>query len=135
MMKRLVGLLFAIAAGYIGICATRSLPPGDADRGRDLFRTLNCVACHSIAGEGGKSAPDLGRGVERGFSPYIMAGLLWNHAPVMWAAMDAKGVAKPELSEQQAADLFVYFFAARYFEQPGDARRGEQVFREKRCVE
>jgi cytochrome c2 len=53
----------------------------------------------------------------------------------MWAAMDAKGVAKPELSEQQAADLFVYFFAARYFEQPGDARRGEQVFRAKRCVE
>ena len=64
-----------------------------------------------------------------------MAGLLWNHAPVMWAAMDARGVARPELSEQQAADLFVYFFAARYFEQPGDARRGERVFRAKRCVE
>jgi mono/diheme cytochrome c family protein len=77
----------------------------------------------------------LGRGVERGFSPYIMAGLLWNHAPVMWAAMDTKGLARPELSEQQAADLFVFFFAARYFEQPGDARRGERVFRVKRCVE
>jgi len=93
------------------------------------------VACHSVAGEGGKSAPDLGLGAERGFSPYSMAGLLWNHAPVMWAAMDAKGVVRPELSEQQAADLFVYFFAARYFEQPGDARRGERVFRAKRCVE
>ena len=41
----------------------------------------------------------------------------------------------PELSEQQAADLFVYFFAARYFEQPGDAKRGQRVFLGKRCGE
>jgi mono/diheme cytochrome c family protein len=135
MMKRLSGLIFVIATGYTGICATRSLLPGNADRGKDLFRTLNCGVCHSIGGEGGKSAPDLGRGVERGFSPYVLAGLLWNHAPVMWAAMERQGVAKPELSEQQAADLFVYFFAARYFEQLGDARRGERVFLAKRCVE
>ena len=135
MMKRLAGLLFGIATGCAGICATRSLLPGDADRGKDLFRTENCSVCHSINGVGGKSAPDLGQGVERGFSPYVLTGLLWNHAPVMWAAMEKNGIAKPELSEQQAADLFVYFFAARYFEQPGDARRGERVFLAKRCVE
>ena len=131
MMKSLSGLLFAIATGCTGSCATRSLLPGDADRGRDVFRTLNCGACHSINVEGGKSAPDLGRGVERGFSPYVMAGLLWNHAPVMWAAMERKGISRPELSEQQAADLFVFFFAARYFEQPGDTKRGERVFHAK----
>ena len=135
MVHRLSGLLFVIAAGSTGICATRSLVSGDADRGKDLFRTLNCSVCHSIDGEGGKSAPDLGQGGERGFSPYVMAGLLWNHAPVMWAAMERKGIARPELSEQQAADLFVYFFAARYFEKSGNARRGEQVFVGKRCVQ
>jgi len=101
----------------------------------DVLRTRNCDVCHSINGQGGRIAPDLGRGVERGFSPYVMAGLLWNHAPVMWAAMEKTGVAKPELSEQQAADLFVYFFAARYFEQPGDIRRGKRVFLVKRCGE
>jgi len=53
----------------------------------------------------------------------------------MWAAMEKKGVVRPELSEQQAADLFVYFFAARYFEQPGDSKRGQGVFLGKRCVE
>jgi cytochrome c2 len=53
----------------------------------------------------------------------------------LWAAREKKGVAKPELSDQQAADLFVYFFAARYFEQPGDARRGARVFIAKRCAE
>jgi mono/diheme cytochrome c family protein len=134
MMNQLSGLLFVIATGCTGICATRNLLPGDADRGKDVFRTQDCVVCHSINGEGGKSAPDLGQGVDRGFSPYVLVGLLWNHAPLMWAAMEGKGIAKPELSEQQAADLFVYFFAARYFEQPGDARRGERVFLTKRCV-
>src|ERR1039458_4794179 len=135
MMTRLLGLLFVIAAGHTGFCATRSLLPGDADRGKDLFRTQDCIVCHSVNGEGEKSAPDLGQGVDRGFSPYVLAGLLWNHAPLMWAAMEKKGVAKPELSDQQAADLFVYFFAARYFEQPGDARRGARVFLAKRCAE
>jgi len=133
-MKRLSDLFFVAATGFTGVCATRSLLPGDADRGKEVFRTQNCVVCHSINGEGGRSAPDFG-GVERGFSPYVMAGLLWNHAPVMWAAMERKGVAKPELSEQQAADLFVYFFAARYFERPGDINRGKRVFLVKRCVE
>ncbi len=134
-MKRLSGMLFVAATGITGICATRSLLPGDADRGKHVFRTASCDVCHSIDGEGGRIAPDLGQGVERGFSPYVMAGLLWNHAPVMWAAMERKGVARPELSEQQAADLFAYFFAARYFEQPGDIKRGKQVFLVKRCVE
>ena len=133
-MKRPSAVLIVVATVYPGICATRSLLPGDADRGKNVFRTQNCVVCHSINGEGEKSAPDLGQGAERGFSPYVLAGLLWNHAPLMWAAMVKKGVAKPELSDQQAADLFVYFFAARYFEQPGDARRGARVFLEKRCA-
>jgi cytochrome c2 len=135
MMKRLAGLLLMAAAGSNAICATRSLLPGDADRGKDVFRTESCEMCHSINGEGGKIAPDLGQGVERGFSPYVMAGLLWNHAPAMWASMEREGVTKFELSEQQAADLFVYFFAARYFELPGDIKRGRRVFLAKRCGE
>jgi mono/diheme cytochrome c family protein len=135
MVKRFPGIVFLIATAHTGVCATTSLLPGDADRGKDLFRTQNCIVCHSIDGEGEKSAPDLGQGVERGFSPYVLAGLLWSHAPLMWAAMDKKGVAKPQLTDQQAADLFVYFFAARYFEQPGDPRRGARVFLAKRCAQ
>jgi mono/diheme cytochrome c family protein len=134
-MKRPSAVLIVVATVYPGICATRSLLPGDADRGKDVFRTQNCVVCHSINGVGEKSAPELGQGAERGFSPYVLAALLWNHTPLMWAAMEKRGVAKPELSDQEAADLFVYFFAARYFEQPGDARRGARVFLAKRCAE
>src|ERR1035437_4424000 len=77
--KRISGLLlvFVIANGHTVTCATRGLLPGDADRGRDVFRTENCSVCHSINGKGGKRAPDLGQGVERDFSPYVLAGRLW----------------------------------------------------------
>lgn len=135
MMHWLSGPLLVAATGIAGICATRSLPPGDADRGREVLRARNCDVCHGIDGAGGSVAPDLGRGVGRGFSPYVLAGRLWNHAPVMWAAVHEKGVAQPELSEREAADLFVYFFAARYFEQPGVVQRGKRVFLAKRCAE
>jgi len=86
-----------------------------------------------VNGTGGNAAPDLGRDRARGFSPYEMATLMWNHAPKMWGAMAKQSVPRPVLDEQQAADLFVFFFAANYFEQPGDGKRGRQVFAAQRC--
>jgi mono/diheme cytochrome c family protein len=132
---RISPLLLLFAAGYPGTCATRSLLLGDAERGSALFRSLNCIVCHSVNGAGGKSAPGLWRDQDRSFSPYEMTGILWNHAPAMWAAMERQGVAKPELNEQQAADLFVYFFATRLFEAPGNGKRGRRVFLDRRCGE
>ena len=60
MMKLLPGVLRAVAAAQTVICATRRLLPGGADRGKDVFGTQGRVVCHSIDGEGGKTAPDLG---------------------------------------------------------------------------
>src|SRR5512138_1016800 len=114
--------------------ATRSLPAGDARRGRELFRSHQCIACHSANGEGGTSAPDLSGAVRRGFSPYQLAALLWNHAPRMWSALKSKGIVFPELSEQDGADLFVYFYSARFFDASGNAGRGEDLFRWKQCA-
>ena len=131
--KTLSILLLSFAGGHTGTAATRPLLSGDADRGLAVFQTRGCVGCHSIHGKGGNAAPDLGGGADRGLSPNVLAGLLWNNAPPMWAAMEKSGVARPELSEQDAADLFVYFFESRYFEQPGDPKRGRQVFALKRC--
>ncbi len=133
MRKLVLGLLFAVAASHAGAPGSRALLPGDADRGLAVFRTRGCVSCHSMHGQGGNGAPDLAEGADRGLSPYVLAGLIWNHAPAMWAAMDRAGIARPELSEQDAADLFAYFFASRYFEQPGDPKRGRQAFVQKGC--
>ena len=132
---RISRLLLVFAACCSGTCATWSLLLGDAERGKALFQSLNCIVCHSVNGVGGKSAPNLWRGEGRSFSPYQMAGILWNHAPAMWDAMPRQGIVRPELNEQQAADLFVYFFATRLFEAPGNGKRGRRAFLGKRCGE
>jgi len=43
----------------------------------------------------------------------------------MWAAMQQKGIRAGDLNDQAAADLFAYFYSARFFEMPGDAGRGK----------
>ncbi len=107
--------------------------PGDARKGAEIFSSQRCVVCHSVNGEGGHSAPDLGKRTGRDYSPAQMAGLMWNHAPTMWEAMEKSGIARPKITSDDAADLFAYFFAARYFERPGDAARGRQYFVSKGC--
>jgi mono/diheme cytochrome c family protein len=52
----------------------------------------------------------------------------------MWGAIEKTGVARPLLDEQSAGDLFAFFYAARFFEQPGDAGRGKRVFAERGCA-
>ncbi len=116
----------AMAAGMLS---------GDAQRGERLFQTEQCVQCHSINGHGGTIGPDLTRRIDRDYSPAVMASLMWNHAPDMWAAMAKQGIRKGQLSAESASDLFAYFVSARYFEKPGDAGRGKQVFASKHCAD
>ena len=107
----------------------------DSQRGERLFRTEGCIQCHSIAGKGGKLAPDLGRRIDRNYTPALLASVMWNHAPTMWAAMSRQGIGAASLQEQDAADLFAYFYAVRFFDKPGDAARGKRLFSLKHCSE
>jgi mono/diheme cytochrome c family protein len=63
-----------------------------------------------------------------------MATLMWNHAPEMWSAMKAQGMAKSSLSEDRAADLFAYLYSAKFFDDPGDAGRGKRAFAARYCA-
>ena len=94
-----------------------------------------CIACHSVAGHGGTSAPDLSRRFDRDYTPAGIASLMWNHAPVMWAAMAKQGVPVPRLTDSEASDLFAYFYAAHFFEKPGEAERGKALFAAKHCAD
>src|SRR5690349_7044371 len=78
----------------------------DSARGREIFESHGCVQCHRLNGVGGTAGPDLGRIIDRGFTPAMLAATMWNHAPQMWAAMRARNVDRQTLTEQQAADLF-----------------------------
>lgn len=125
-----------VAIGSLTVLAAfgQKITPGDGTRGRHLFEDQGCIQCHSIDGKGGTSAPDLGRLIDRNFTPDVLASLMWNHAPKMWSAMKQRGIARPVLSPQDAADLFAYFYSARFFDKPGDAGRGKQAFASHHCA-
>jgi len=106
----------------------------DARRGADFFQSQGCVNCH-VKGVSAGKAPDLGRRLDRDYTPAGIAARMWSHAPVMWAAMGKENIAIPQISADDAADLFAYFYAARYFERPGEAERGKKFLAEKRCTE
>ena len=107
----------------------------DSERGYKLFESLACVKCHSVAGRGARVGPDLGRLADRNFTPAALAATMWNHAPTMWASMRERGVRPGDLDEQAARDLFAYFYSARYFEKPGDAGRGKELFTQRNCAQ
>lgn len=130
-MVLLIALGSLISVAVLGA----EFPAADARRGEKLFASQMCIQCHSIHGKGGQSAPDLGQRTARSYTPALLASLIWNHAPAMWTAMAAKGITKPQLGEDDAADLFAYFYSVRYFERPGDAGRGKQLFESKHCAE
>src|ERR1051326_4932855 len=100
-------LAAALLTASVSLAA--SIVPGDARHGEQLFRTQQCIQCHSLAGKGGTVAPDLARRINRNYTPSVMASLMWNHAPDMWAAMKRQGVTQPRLTPDQASDLFAYF--------------------------
>ena len=128
LLRTLFGLsISALAAHGAGFSA-------DSARGQRVFETLSCVQCHSVNGNGGKAAPDLGRIVDRGFTPATLAATMWNHAPGMWAAMRERQIVAGELDEQAAQDLMAFFYAARFFEKPGDAGRGKRAFDSLGCA-
>lgn len=121
-----------LAAGSIWAA---SAPAGDARRGEQLFQSEQCVQCHSFQGKGGSTAPDLAKRIDRNYTPSVMASLMWNHAPAMWGAMKKQGIVKSQMTPDVAADLFAYFLSARFFERPGDAGRGKQIFAARHCAE
>ena len=126
-MKRLPVALLAFSL------ASFAQSGADAKRGAELFSAQGCADCHT-SGQSG-AAPDLHRAVAREYTPASMASQMWNHAPAMWAKIRSAQRDLPKLSGQDAADLFAFYYATRYFERPGDAGRGKRVFAEKKCIE
>jgi mono/diheme cytochrome c family protein len=127
-MKLLAAVLFTAAA------VSAAVIPMDSARGDVVFQLQGCAQCHRLKGIGGSVAPDLGRILDRAYTPPLLAGTMWNHAPVMWSTIREKGLRIGDLDEQAAADLFASFYSARYFEMPGDAGRGKRLFEQKSCA-
>jgi len=113
--------------------------PGDARSGKALFAEKHCIECHAIGKEGGKIGPRLDA-LPRGSSPLQIAQNLWNHGPVMVAAMRARDLQVPTFKGNEIVDLFAYLRHqgqrqnARAFTSAGNADRGRRLFAEKSCA-
>jgi mono/diheme cytochrome c family protein len=132
--------MFMLRVTIVGVLAAwtvlaASPIAGDARRGAELFQSEQCIQCHSFQGKGGTLGPDLSKRIDRNYTPAVMASLMWNHAPAMWGAMKKQGIVKSLMTPDVAADLFAYFVSARFFERPGDAGRGKQVFAARHCAD
>ena len=114
--------------------------PGDPKRGADVFRDRSCARCHAVGGAGGGIGPALDQ-FKRYVSPISLATAMWNHGPQMQRVMQSLGVARPQLSGADIANLLAYVRAAgrggpeeAVYLLPGNPQTGAKVFEEKRCV-
>jgi mono/diheme cytochrome c family protein len=109
-----------------------SLVP-DPLAGSRVFGAKGCVKCHAVNDVGGKVGPDLGRTLHpRSF--YDLAAAMWNHLPHMVEQMRQRGISRPRLTPQEAADLIAFLFTLHYFDPPGNLQVGQRLFREKKCI-
>ena len=83
--------------------------PGDAGRGRAVFRNRGCETCHDTEspGRGNKTGPPV-ESWARVRDPIEWAERMWNHSESMYDAMRIASIPWPELSTEEMVDLLVY---------------------------
>lgn len=125
--------------GYLqaGNAGSRSEPvyfePGSPRRGRELFKAKHCDSCHSVGGQGGQGAPDLGmRRRDLIGSVASIAGTLWNHAQGMVAEFARRGITHAKFSGEEMADIIAYLYFVNYADVRGTPARGSVLF-DERC--
>lgn len=126
--------LLALSAAGMASDAAAYFVPGDPKAGMKVFFSKGCAQCHSVLGEGGRSAPDVARAPGDHMSADELLAAMWNHAPTMWERMNATKIAPPRFTEAEMQDLFAFLYSVRSLDQPGNADRGRQLLAEKHCL-
>jgi cytochrome c2 len=113
------------------------IQPGSPRRGRELFQTKGCATCHALHGVGGTpDVPDLGkRREELVRSVTEVAGIMWNHGAAMTEKMRERHVPIVKFAGNEMADIIAYLYFTNYFDKPGNAARGEDLFTKKSCAQ
>lgn len=124
-----VGLAAAVLAAPSPSAAQEA---GDGERGRALFSAKQCVHCHVPRGQQGR-----GPAVEELRRPqgaFELAGRFWNHAPAMFVTLRTEGVAWPEITAAEMADLMAYLQADPARDPAPDLYRGQALLVRKGCL-
>ncbi|MCE9624958.1 MAG: c-type cytochrome [Deltaproteobacteria bacterium] len=78
-------------------------PGGSVEKGKELFTSVGCFACHNLDGEGGGSGPALDRIAEKTSSDWIYN---WIQDPKNWSA--SHRMPSLRLTQDEAADITAY---------------------------
>ncbi len=86
------------------------MPLMSPQRGKTLFVSKGCVACHAINGVGGHDAPamDAHEMKEKLMNPFDFAAKMWNHAPAMIAAQEGAFGEQIFFTGEELADIIAF---------------------------
>lgn len=106
--------------------------PGDAAGGQGLFTSKGCGRCHLPRGQPGVGPPL--EELRRPQGAFELAGRLWNHAPAMFTALNQQGVAWPQITVSEMADLMAYLQADPGRDPAPDLFKGQVALVRKECL-
>jgi len=137
-MKKTAFVILLLLFLIVLALSQEELLPEDPLEGARIFEQKGCVKCHALGDEGGQIGPNLGKIYLKG-SLYDIAGILWNHAPIMSERMSELKIQRPQFTPQEMSTLIAFLSAYQYYlaqlGKPGDPVTGERLFREKSCIE
>ena len=111
------------------------IAPGNPRQGRLVFVNKWCIRCHSVGGEGGKSADDLGKKAKVFYTSLTqIVSIMWDKGPLVLAKMGQTQAGIPRFTSKEMADLLSYLYFLHFIDAPGNSKRGEKVFSEWGCV-
>ena len=84
--------------------------PGDPRRGEEVVKTKGCFDCHSLAGKGGRVAPDFAK--SRGLNePANVIAAMWNHGTAMEQKVRDEKLSWPVFKGDEMAQVVGYLQA------------------------
>ena len=110
------------------------MTPGNPRQGRQVFVAKGCIQCHSVHGEGGKVADDLGKKAKTFYKSLTrIASNMWDKGPTVLARMAQTRTGIPKFTSREMADLIAYLYFLHFVDEPGNPANGRKVFSELGC--
>ncbi len=106
------------------------ITPGNPNSGQALLLKKGCVQCHTTTGQKEHGKIEL-RALDLRGSLTQIAGTIWNHGQKMWAMRTELGFSIPDLTVEEMSDIVAYLYFLQHIDEPGDPRRGKQLFQEQ----